>query len=178
MFDKNFREKAATLLIAIFATPIHELGHWIGYKINGITAVLHYNYTEHLTNSDNIWGIAGGPIMSLLLALICLAMMFINNRNRGIWAYFSLVMCMSRLAPYCILLFNPNSFLYNDEGVIGKALGIETWLIYSIFFALFLGIIILIMNEFKGCITEFMKKYTFGYGIYLILTIVIGIKIN
>ncbi|MGY0371970.1 hypothetical protein [Clostridium sp. JNZ J1-5] len=68
--------------------------------------------------------------------------------------------------------------MYNDEGVIGKALGIETWLIYSIFFALFLGIIILIMNEFKGCITEFMKKYTFGYGIYLILTIAIGIKIN
>ncbi|KOA19635.1 hypothetical protein CLHOM_17240 [Clostridium homopropionicum DSM 5847] len=54
MLNKGFKEKAAIVTIALFATPIHELGHWIGFKINGISAVLHYNYTYSLTNNDNI----------------------------------------------------------------------------------------------------------------------------
>lgn len=40
MLYKEFKEKVAIVAIAIFATPIHELGHWIGYKVNGISAVL------------------------------------------------------------------------------------------------------------------------------------------
>lgn len=178
MLYKGFKEKAAIVTIAILATPIHELGHWIGYKVNGISAVLHYNYTDSLANTDNIWGIAGGPIMSLSVALVCLVMMYFNKRNEEVWAYFSLIMCMTRILPYIICIFNPNTFLYNDEGLIGKALGIEIWLIYSVFSILFLGITFFIIRRLIRGIDEYLRNYKFGYILYLILTITIGIKIN
>ncbi|KOA19636.1 hypothetical protein CLHOM_17250 [Clostridium homopropionicum DSM 5847] len=116
--------------------------------------------------------------MSLSVALLCLVMMYYNKRNEEIWAYFSLIMCMTRILPYIICIFNPNTFLYNDEGLIGKALGIEIWLIYSVFSILFLGITIFIIRRLRGGIDEYLKKYKFGYVLYLILTVTIGIKIN
>ena len=178
MFSKNSFEKAMVVAIAFFATPIHELGHWLGYKFNGISAVLSYSYTEPLTNPDNIWGIAGGPLISLGLALLGLILVYANKRNKDIWAYFSIVMCMTRLLPYLFFVLIQNGFLNNDEGGIAKALGLQTGVVYIAFFVLFIGMISMLIYEYKRDFHNHMIKYRWGYVVYFISIIALGVHIT
>ncbi|QSQ09683.1 hypothetical protein H0A61_02062 [Koleobacter methoxysyntrophicus] len=157
--------------------PIHELGHWLGYRFNGVPAILHYNYTEPLINTQNIWGIAGGPLISLGLALFGLLMVYHNENNKDLWAYFSIIMCLTRLLPYILLLLMPRGFIENDEGLIAKSMDIPVWLVYLIFIILFISILISIKYKFKENFYINLKKYKYGYIIFLIMFIVMGIHI-
>ena len=178
MSNKNTLEKIIVIAIAIFAIPIHELGHWLGYKFNGISAVLSYNYTDPLTNPENIWGLSGGPLISLGLALLGLTMMYFNKRNKDIWAYFSVVMCLTRIVPYIFFILIPNGFQSNDEGLIAKVLGLQIGAVYITFLALFIGILSVIAYAYKGNFQDHLNKYRLGYGLYLLSIILFGVHIT
>lgn len=173
----NLKERILVLAIAFFAMPIHELGHWLGYKFSGVPVIMHYNYTELLNDNLNIWGIAGGPLISLLLAFFALIMVYLNENNKDIWAYFSNIMCLTRFIPYIVLLLMSNNFAENDEGLIAKIMQIPVWLTYLIFIILFISIFFTIIYKFKENFYMHMKKYKYGYILYLILVIFTGIQI-
>jgi hypothetical protein len=173
---KSF-EKMIVIAIAILATPMHELGHWIGYTLDGIPAVLHYHYTEPLTDTFSLMGVSGGPLMSLVLAIFGLCMMYINRSNKSIWAYFSVIMCLTRLIPYLFLVIPPNNLSFNDEGIIAMELGLPIWVIYSIFVTLFASILFAIYSEYNGTFFQQIKIYKYGYILYVLSIIVFGIRV-
>jgi len=177
MLNITFKERIIIIVIAVCAIPIHELGHWLGYRLSSVPATFHYSYTEPLTNIQSIWGLAGGPIISLVLALFGVMMIHINKNNQDIWAYFSVVMCLTRLLPYLLLLLTPSNFTENDEGLIAKVLNLQASLVYIIFITLFIGIISIIVYKLEGDFYKHMKKYKYGYLLYLILLIFTGIEI-
>ncbi len=177
MLRINLKERILVLAIAVCAMPIHELGHWLGYRFSGIPVIMYYNYTEPFNNTPNIWGIAGGPLISLVLALFGSIMVYSNENNKDIWAYFSITMCLTRLLPYIVLLLTPSNFAENDEGLIANFMHIPVWLVYLLFFIIFISILISITYKFKENFYIHFKKYKYGYVIYLILVIVTGIHI-
>ncbi|MHC6178859.1 hypothetical protein ACYUJ6_03230 [Clostridium sp. JNZ X4-2] len=138
----NFKfSKFICAIITLIATPIHELGHLVGYQLSGIPAKFNFIYTESINGSESLLGCLGGPVISLLLALAGCIIIYIfkNKRNAYVWMYFTITMCFTRLLPYLLLIFinNKETFAINDEGLVAKFLNVPVWGVY-VFLLLYL----------------------------------------
>ncbi|GLC32625.1 hypothetical protein [Clostridium omnivorum] len=160
------------LAITIIAAPIHELGHLIGWRLDGIPAKLHFNYTDAPSNSTSLLGFLGGPLISLILALAGYILVYAFKKKRTIFigVYFTITMCLTRLIPYLysIILGAKDMLPINDEGVLAKILNMPIWQTYSIFTILFVSILLLLKYIHKDI---FNKCFKYAFVFYLIVAI-------
>ena len=170
--DININSKSSIFifaLITLIATPIHELGHLIGYKLSGIPARFNFIYTESISGSESLWGVLGGPLLGLLLALTGCVLVYIfkDKKYTFICIYFAITMCLTRLIPYFLIsLIIPGDFAINDEGLIAKYLNFPVWSIYIIFMILFVSIIIVLKIIQKD---KFNKCFKYACLFYFII---------
>lgn len=160
------------MTITIIAAPIHELGHLIGWRLDGIPAILHFNYTDAPSNSTSLLGILGGPLICLILALTGCILVHIFKKKRAIFigVYFTITMCLTRLIPYLYsIIFGAKDMLpINDEGLLAKLLNMPIWQTYSIFAILFVSILLLLKYIHKDI---FNKCFKYAFVFYLIVSI-------
>jgi glucan phosphoethanolaminetransferase (alkaline phosphatase superfamily) len=79
--------------IGFFALPIHELGHILGYRLQGIPATMSYA-RESLPpgQPQTFLGVAGGPLLTLFLCCVALVLIY---RNKWLLTAFPLAVIMS-----------------------------------------------------------------------------------
>lgn len=170
--------KLIFIVITIIATPIHELGHLLGYWLSGISAKYGFIYTESINGSESLWAVLGGPLIGLLLALVgCIIVYnFKEKKNIFICIYFTITMCLTRLLPYLLYtVIDPiGAFPINDEGLIAKFLNVPIWQVYSFSLIAFISILLFLKlidrDSFYKCL-----KYAFLF--YFIIAVMSGIKI-
>ncbi|WP_315118614.1 hypothetical protein [uncultured Clostridium sp.] len=174
----DIKETIIAIIITIIAAPLHELGHWFGYRVDDIPAVIGFNYTEPLGDAISIYGLLGGPVMSLTLALAGVVALYITEKNKDVWAYITIIMCLTRLDTYLFsILGGVNTFYINDEGLIAKAMNLPVWMTYGIFLAAFLMIILAVVYKLRGRIREHIKKFKLAYILHFFVTIIFVIRI-
>ena len=67
----KFTKKQRLLFLVVFVvSQLHEFGHVIGYSIENVSIKFHYGYVEPLNGKIGVLGIMGGPIASILFAII------------------------------------------------------------------------------------------------------------
>jgi hypothetical protein len=79
--------------IGFFALPIHELGHILGYRLQGIPATMSYA-RESLPpgQPQTFLGVAGGPLLTQFLCCVALVLIY---RNKWLLTAFPLAVIMS-----------------------------------------------------------------------------------
>lgn len=121
------------LILAISIPYLHEVGHFIGYCVDGIPSTIEYAFT-HPSNSNGFWGIIGGPLFNIILSSITLLMAYINEKNSTIWNTISISSSVGRSLNNIIILFislfNNIVILSNDEGEIAALFNCSPYLIY------------------------------------------------
>lgn len=180
-YDISIDSKAGKLIfivISIIATPIHELGHLLGYRLSGVPAKYSFICTEPGNGSESLLGVLGGPLIGLLLALVgCVCVyIFREKKQRFICIYFAITMCFTRLVPYLLcILINPNGmFPINDEGLIAQSLNAPIWQVYSFFTIVFISIL-LFLKVISG--DYFYKCFKYGFLFYFVIMVLFEIKI-
>jgi hypothetical protein len=86
--DTDIDAKASKLIfimITLIATPIHELGHLMGYQFSGIPAKYSFISVESINGSESLWANLGGPGLGLLLALLGLITVYIFKYGKYIY---------------------------------------------------------------------------------------------
>ncbi|QXE17639.1 hypothetical protein [Clostridium sp. 001] len=170
--------KLIFLMITIVATPIHEFGHLIGYKLSGIPAKFTFSYTETQNGLENLWGCLGGPAINLILAVIgCIIVYILKNRKKVyIGVYFAITMCLTRLIAYLLfIIINPdNMFAINDEGLIAKFLNVPIWQVYVFFIAAFIFVLVILRSIKKD---YFYKCFKYAFVFYFFIDILFTIRI-
>lgn len=107
----------------LFTWIFHEFGHWIVYKAMGYDAYLSLNKVgirgEDLPNTaQRIWGAAGGPMITLLQAIIVMIILYKKGWNKYVYPFLFITFYMRFLAGIM------NFITPNDEGVIGQYFGL------------------------------------------------------
>ena len=136
-------EKLIIILISLFSSFIHEIGHFIGYKLDGITVKLGFFWVEPQTGSNGFWGILGGILIQIILILSFLLIAYVFKHKKDFWLAMCLPMILARLIPYMIfsvtsLIFNRNVFMYNDEQYIANLFNIPISTSYIFFIIIFI----------------------------------------
>lgn len=133
------RQIGLALLIVVVCVLLHEIGHLIAAKALGYDAVIRANSVSLIGGAasvrDDIIVDAAGPLVTVLLALIGLAM---SARGAVVGPTIVFGALMMRVLAAVISLQMPN-----DEARISELLGLGTWTVPAIV-VIFLAIIMAI----------------------------------
>jgi hypothetical protein len=119
----------ALVLVAFVGNPLHEAGHWIGFRISNIPSSISFDHT-YFTKfwAPSFAGALGGPLMSVLLSWVGIFVLYRVPRLRPMGAALAAFMPMTRLSAYVIFATHPQyPMSYNDEGVMGADTGMSPW---------------------------------------------------
>lgn len=177
----NIDSKASKLIfimITLIATPIHELGHLLGYQLTGIPAKYSFISVESMNGSESLLACLGGPTIGLLLALLGLITVYVFKARKYIYfcLYFTITMCLNRLIPYLlmIIIHNIKMFQINDEGLIGTMLNIPILQVYVFFMIVFISILLILKSVQKK---YFNKCFKYAFVLNLLIMVLFQIKI-
>lgn len=123
------------LLYALFALlvfPLHELGHYVTYRILGVSLQMTLN-----TASPQDQGLRkpiaeiAGPLLNLVLAFVATALFLISHRGRQVFAALALAAAMMRLVVYALVLgatlvTGSGMTLGNDEPIAARLWGLPS----------------------------------------------------
>lgn len=124
---KNLWIKSIIVFLILFPVSvfIHETGHWIIYELNGLDSWVSLQKANlinpnQLTENIFLKSLFGGPIFTILLALISL--FFLKRYNNSIWLLvFGLINSTFRILPTIIgslTAFRSDLNGISDEGNI------------------------------------------------------------
>lgn len=139
----------------------HEFGHWIVGELLGNTMVLSLNSSTSLSgyylgSSDNLYISIGGPLFTILQALIFLAVI---ERTKSVYAFPLLFFAgFSRMFS---LVFG--GFILQDESKIAKLLDMGAYSVAIIV------LLILFFAIWRGC--YLLKINMKGVGYYTVLSV-------
>lgn len=154
-------------IIGLIANPAHEFGHWIFYTLNGVKAGFSFNNTYFINEwKEVLMGAIGGPLFSLVLALIGVIILYKIPRLSYFGAGLAIIMSLTRLLPY-IVIVSTNTIKCNDEGVIAIYLNWPLWSIFSILLACFISILILVWRGLKNTRKEKIIIFTLAFWGYI-----------
>jgi hypothetical protein len=113
--------------VCVLATPIHEVGHWLGFRLSGIPAAISFNHTYFTDRwAPSFPGAFGGPLMSIVAAW--LGVLLARRGPAPLGAALALFMPMTRLVGYALFALIPKfPIAYNDEGVMALLSGTGPW---------------------------------------------------
>lgn len=170
----KFIKKQRLLFLVVFVvSQLHEFGHVIGYSIENVSIKFHYGYVEPLNGKIGVLGIMGGPIASILFAIIPLIILSIVRKYNYVLSIISLASSLSRVSAYALYLvflpFNENIFMINDEGQAAKLLGINPVFFYVASIIAYILSIIFI----RKCGIHDKKKYWSVFLSILIYNVIV-----
>tara|TARA_B100000749_G_scaffold148113_1_gene113675 strand:- start:65 stop:595 length:531 start_codon:yes stop_codon:yes gene_type:complete len=127
-----FRQIGLTFVVVIVCVALHEVGHLVAAKALGYEAVIRMNSVSLVGGAtnwrDDVIVDAAGPLVTLLFALVGLAL---SNRENALGATMVFAALMMRVLAAVISLNMPN-----DEARISELLGLGTWTLPAIAVAL------------------------------------------
>lgn len=166
------------VVLSLLARPIHELGHWIIYKIYGIDAYFTLNQVVPKNISDfKLLGEAGGPLINLFLVLVGFWLIG-RTRFKELGAALIVTNSLSRLVPYLIIALT-NSWASNDEGIIALVLNLNLYTFYIMFGCFFvLSIIICFRANFQEAKKPIIKQLCFMSIIFTFIILILEIPQN
>jgi hypothetical protein len=110
------------------AYPLHELGHWIAFRLVGIPAAISLDHTYFTVAWEpSLAGAAGGPLASVALAWLGVVLLVRGGRLEPLGLALAVVMPLTRLSTYALCAAVPRAMAVNDEGVMALHLGWPTW---------------------------------------------------
>jgi hypothetical protein len=153
----------ASAVVCVLANPLHEVGHWLGFRVSGIPAAISLDHTYF----TSVWapsfpGALGGPLMSVVAAWTGIALLYYSPPLHPLGAALALFMPMTRLVPYAIFAANPRfPMMYNDEGVMGLDTGLRPW---TWVFILLPGLIVPLVLLWRSLPWSVSRKLAFVVG--------------
>jgi len=125
---KQHLKYVGILLIVVTASCIiHEFGHFITGVVLGNKMTMTLNIASPINGYAAQWHAplvwTGGPLFTLLQALIALMLIMIYGQNLILYA-FVLEPVTLRIWPYLV-----SPLMYQDEAKIGDYLGISPWIL-------------------------------------------------
>lgn len=166
------------LLLSFLARPIHELGHWIVYKIYGIDVYFTLNQVVPKEISNfKLLGEAGGPLINVLLILLGFWIIG-RRRSKDLGPALIITNSLSRLVPYLIIALT-DSWTSNDEGIVASVLNLNIYTFYIILGIFFiLSIIVCFRVSFKESRKETVRPLIFMVIIFTLITFILEIPQN
>jgi hypothetical protein len=160
------------LVFCLLASPIHEIGHWVGFTLCGVPAGVSFNHTFWLRAwRPCLLGDLGGPILSLLLVGLGL-LLSRSPRWRALGAPLTFFMALTRLVPYLLCLTLPGvRMAVNDEGVAAGLVGVPLWTFALLFGFLLMGSLLLTWRRLPQSPRTRALMYAGGLVMYLGLSI-------
>jgi len=160
--------------IAYFSYLFHEFGHWIVGEFLGNDMVYHLNYVwpkagHYLHESHNLYVSAGGPIFTVLLAVISL---LILEKFSTTYAY--PVLFFQFVIRFFSLVFG--GFSQQDEARISAIMGIGTYTVGIIILIILLLIVIRASYKLKMDLKQ--NGYFFTVSILCDLLVIATYKIT
>lgn len=160
------------IIVLVLSIPLlHELGHLIGYLIDGVPATIKYGFI--VSENVTFLGVLGGPLFNILLSLICIILICLDNKRRNIWATIGLASSVSRLLN-CGFIFiigiflNPIVLQNNDEGQLALLINSPIYMQYILFLVIYFCLTLLIIKLIKNNILCKQLNYRIvGYNIIL-----------
>jgi len=170
--DRPSRYLLWALVVCLLASPIHEIGHWVGFTLCGVPAAFSFNHTFWLLAwRPCLLGDLGGPIMSLLLVGLGLLLSRFP-RWRALGAPLTFFMALTRLVPYLLCLTIPGvRMAVNDEGVEARLVGVPLWTFALLFGVLLSGSLLLTWRRLPQPPRIRALMYAGGLVMYLVLSI-------
>jgi len=182
---KTLWEKSIIAFLVLFPISVflHETGHWIIYELNGIDSWISLQRAnvinpDQLTENIFLASLFGGPILTMLLAVVGLVML--KQYKSSIWLLvFGLINSTFRILPTIIgalTAFNTDLNGISDEGNIILRI-FENVVVRELMMLLMLGfytfIIVLYYKTFKFP-ENFSRKKLLFFTICL-LTVLISL---
>lgn len=166
------------VILSFIARPIHELGHWIVYKLYKIDVYFTLNQVVPKDVSNfKLLGEAGGPLINVFLVLIGFWIIG-RGRFKELGSTLIVTSSLSRLVPYLVIALT-NSWRRNDEGIIASVLNLNLYTFYIIFGSFFiLSIIICFKSNFRKIKKPIIKHIFFMFIIFTFITFILEIPQN
>lgn len=166
------------VVLSFLSRPIHELGHWIAYKIYSIDVYFSLNQVvpKDIRNFK-LLGEAGGPLINVLLVLVGFWLIG-RTKIKELGAALIVTNSLSRLVPYLIIVLT-NSWASNDEGIIALVLNFNLYTFYIMFGCFFvLSIIICFRANFQQAKKPIIKQLFFMSIIFTFIILILEIPQN
>lgn len=166
------------VILSFLARPIHELGHWIVYKLYNIDVYFTLNQVVPKDISNfKLLGEAGGPLMNVFLLLIGFWLIG-RTRRKELGAALIVTNSLSRLVPYLIIALT-NSWKRNDEGIVALVLNLNPYIFYILLGCFFvLSIIICFRVNLQEPKKLIMKQLFFMFVTFTFIILILEIPQN
>jgi len=148
---------AASILIALIAIPIHELGHVIGYRLTGVAARIAYEHTILPAGARfGLSGTAFGVLSTYIVSYVGIVLIY---RKRWLLVSYPLAVILSlvRVLASINYLIRFHTLAGLDECQMATFTGLNPYLWYVAFGALFVAAWILIIRSLRyGILRNFL----------------------
>lgn len=156
---KKYRVDVLIIFLVLLFPFIHEIGHYIGYRIDGVHAFISYNMTY--SSEVSILGTLGGPMMNVTLGLISLIIIIVVRKYKRFWAMVGITSLLSRLmvagSIFTVGMIHRRILLIeNDEGQLASLLGTHVVWTYIIAIGIYIIFILFIRKALKD--NKFFNK--------------------
>ncbi len=120
----TFRRAGIVILLSAVAIELHELGHRVVFLLSGTPARMGFQRvdpTVPVSQALWLWGKAGGPLVTLILSVVFVAVA--RRRGTFAWATAAFTQASLRLLPLTLDLLRAlrGAAPFSDEGELARA---------------------------------------------------------
>jgi hypothetical protein len=140
---------ASSISVALVAIPVHELGHFVGYRLTGVAARIAFEHTTlPAGESFNLLGTAGGVFSTYVVSYIGIVLIY---RKKWLPLSYPLAAILSfvRVATYVSYWIQYHTLAGMDESLLATLTGSNPYLWYAVSTSLFITAWILIFNSLR-----------------------------
>ena len=138
--------------LILIIPAIHEFGHFLGYVIDGVEVTFTYAFT--FSERQTMLGVLGGPLINIIISILAIALIYIDNKHKGLWGIIGLVSIVSRFVNCFIvfligIVYNISILENNDEGQLSTFIGTNTIFQYVLSIGIYTILMLIIIRLIK-----------------------------
>jgi hypothetical protein len=160
----------ASILIAVIAIPIHELGHVIGYRLTGVAARLAYEHTIVPAGAHfSLSGIACGVSSTYIVCYVGIVLIY---RKKWLLVAYPLAVILSlvRVLAYINYSIRFHTLAGLDESQMASFTGLNPYFWYVAFGVLFVVAWILIVRSLRYGMLRNMLLCAIPVVLYIVIS--------
>lgn len=173
----NKKEKILIIIMSILIVVFHEIGHAIGYKIDGLDVKFKFDAVIATGTSNTKYGLFGGTLINIVGILIPTILLYVKLGKPIILMIIGMISAISRLFACLVILLISIPYreiaLTNDEGLIAASLGLPSYSVYFLIITFFLVMLWIMKKIIKDddLYKNLIKKVIFYNSIIAIILI-------